>query len=103
MIESREDEYLDPTDRLLLCRKCGGPRQSRVQFNGSSFTPRCLCLCQQEEERLRREAEKRRQRMERIKQRKAQGLHDRYLYDHTFAHDNGQNPVMAKIRAYVAH
>ena len=32
---------------------------------------------------------------------KAQGLQDRYLYDYTFANDNGQNPLMDKARAYV--
>ena len=41
--------------------------------------------------------------MERIKRRKAQGLQDRYLYDYTFANDSGQNPLMAKARAYVEH
>ena len=41
--------------------------------------------------------------MERIKRRKAQGLQDRYLYDYTFANDNGQNPVMEKAHAYVEH
>ena len=34
-----------------------------------------------------------------IKRRKAQGLQDRYLYDYTFANDNGQNPLMDKARA----
>ena len=28
-------------------------------------------------------------------------LQDRYLYDYTFANDNGQNPLMDKARAYV--
>ena len=46
-------------------------------------------------------AEERQRRMERIKRRKAQGLQDRYLYDYTFANDNGQNPLMDKARAYV--
>ena len=41
--------------------------------------------------------------MEHIRRRKAQGLQDRYLYECTFAHDNGENPVMAKARAYVNH
>ena len=98
-----EDEYLDPVDGLLHCRKCGGPRQIRIQFNGSSFTPRCVCPCQQEKERRRREAEERRQRMDRIRRRKAQGLQDRYLYEYTFDRDNGENPVMVKIHAYVDH
>ena len=49
----------------------------------------------------RKAAEERQRRMERIKRRKAQGLQDRYLYDYTFANDNGQNPLMDKARAYV--
>ena len=103
MSEIREDEYIDPADGLIHCRKCGGPRQTRIQFNGSSFKPRCVCPCQQESERHRKEAEERRQRMERIRRRKAQGLQDRYLYGYTFANDNGQNPVMVKAHAYVDH
>ena len=105
MIEIHEDEYLDPADGLIHCRKCGGPRQAVIPdpFKGGTFKPRCVCSCQQEKERRRREAEERRQRMERIKRRKAQGLQDRYLYGYTFAHDNGQNPVMAKAHAYVDH
>ena len=103
MTEIREDEYLDPADGLLHCRKCGGPRQARIQLDESSFAPRCTCPCQQEQEHRRRESEERCQRMESIRRRKAHGLQDRYLYDYTFAHDSGKNPVMAKARAYVAH
>ena len=103
MTEIREDEYLDPADGLLHYRKCGGPRQIRIQFNGSSFVPHCVCPCQQERERCRTEAEERHERMERIRRRKAQGPQDRYLYEYTFAHDNGENPVMKKARAYVDH
>ena len=63
--------------------------------------PRCICQCQREAEEQRKAAEERQRRMERIKRRKAQGLQDRYLYDYTFANDNGQNPLMDKARAYV--
>ena len=63
--------------------------------------PRCICQCQRVAEEQRKAAEERQRRMERIKRRKAQGLQDRYLYDYTFANDNGQNPLMDKARAYV--
>ena len=78
MTEIREDEYLDPADGLIHCRKCRGPRQAVIPdpFKGGSFKPRCVCSCQQEAERRRKEAEERRQRMERIRRRKAQGLQD---------------------------
>ena len=78
-------------------------RQTVVPCFGKSgyFMPRCICQCQQEAEEQRKAAEERQRRMERIKRRKAQGLQDRYLYDYTFANDNGKNPLMDKARAYV--
>ena len=54
-------------------------------------------------QRQRKETEAQRDRMDRIKRRKAQGLQDRYLYDYTFANDNGENPLMDKARSYVEH
>ena len=92
------NEYIDPADGLIHCKKCKGQRQTIVPNFGKPgyFMPRCICQCQ-------REAEERQRRMERIKRRKAQGLQDRYLYDYTFANDNGKNPLMKKARAYVEH
>ena len=99
-----EDEYIAPSDGLIHCQKCDTPRQTVVRSPfGGYIAPRCVCRCQQEEERRRREAEERRQRMERIRRRKSQGLQDRYLYEYTFAHDNGENHVIAKVHAYVDH
>ena len=102
-VELAGDEYIDPADGLIHCKKCGGQRQTVVPCFGKPgyFMPRCICQCQQEAEEQRKAAEERQRRMERIKRRKAQGLQDRYLYDYTFANDNGQNPLMDKARAYV--
>ena len=101
-VELAGDEYIDPSDGLIHCKKCGGQRQTVVPCFGKSgyFMPRCICQCQQEAEEQRKAAEERQRRMERIKRRKAQGLQDRYLYDYTFANDNGKNPLMDKARAY---
>ena len=102
-VELAWDEYIDPADGLIHCKKCGGQRQTVVPCFGKPgyFMPRCICQCQREAEEQRKAAEERQRRMERIKRRKAQGLQDRYLYDYTFANDNGQNPLMDKARAYV--
>lgn len=102
-VELAGDEYIDLSDGLIHCKKCGGQRQTVVPCFGKSgyFMPRCICQCQQEAEEQRKAAEERQRRMERIKRRKAQGLQDRYLYDYTFANDNGQNPLMDKARDYV--
>ena len=74
-VELAGDEYIDPADGLIHCKKCGGQRQTVVPCFGKPgyFMPRCICQC----------------------------LQDRYLYDYTFANDNGQNPLMDKARAYV--
>ena len=102
-VELAGDEYIDPSDGLIHCKKCGGQRQTVVPCFGKSgyFMPHCICQCQREAEEQRKAAEERQRRMERIKRRKAQGLQDRYLYDYTFANDNGKNPLMDKARAYV--
>lgn len=86
-----EDEYIDPDDGLIHCKHCGGNRQTVVPCFGKSgyFMPRCVCPCQAEAEHQRKEAEAQRNRMESIKRRRAQGLQDHYLYDYTFANDNG--------------
>ena len=88
-VELAGDEYIDPADGLIHCKKCGGQRQTVVPCFGKPgyFMPRCICQCQQEAEEQRKAAEERQRRMERIKRRKAQGLQDRYLYDYTFAND----------------
>ena len=90
-MELAGDEYIDPADGLIHCKKCGGQRQTVVPCFGKPgyFMPRCICQCQREAEEQRKAAEERQRRMERIKRRKAQGLQDRYLYDYTFANDNG--------------
>ena len=104
-IELAGDEYIEQADGLIHCKKCCGSRQTVVpRFGGSGyFMLRCLCPCQQKAQEERKAMEEQRERMERIKRRKAQGLQDRYLYDYTFANDNGQNPVMEKAHAYVEH
>lgn len=104
-IKPREDEYIDPSDKLLHCKACRGRRQTVIpNFCAAGYLmPRCICPCQEQAQRQRKEAQALRERMERIQSRKSQGLQDRYLYDYTFANDNGQNPLMEKAHAYVSH
>ena len=47
-MELAEDEYIDPSDGLIHCKKCGGQRQTVVPCFGKSgyFMPRCICQCQ---------------------------------------------------------
>ena len=36
-VELAEDEYIDPADGLIHCKKCGGQRQTVVHFLNSSI------------------------------------------------------------------
>ena len=64
-VELAEDEYIDPSDGLIHCKKCGGQRQTVVPCFGKSgyFMPRCICQCQREAEEQRKAAEERQRRM----------------------------------------
>ena len=64
-VELAEDEYIDLSDGLIHCKKCGGQRQTIVPCFGKSgyFMPRCICQCQREAEEQRKAAEERQRRM----------------------------------------
>ena len=72
----RDDEYLDPADGLLHCKTCHGLRQTVIPAPGGTgfLRPRCLCPCQSAAEKQRKAAEEKRERLERIQRRKAQGV-----------------------------
>lgn len=57
--EPREDEYVDPADGLLHCKKCGGLRQTVIPNFGKPgyLTPRCICPCQMAAEQQRKQEE----------------------------------------------
>ena len=58
-VELAEDEYIDPSDGLIHCKKCGGQRQTVVPCFGKPgyFMPRCICQCQREAEERRKAAD----------------------------------------------
>ena len=64
-VELAGDEYIDPVDGLIHCKKCGGQRQTVVPCFGKPgyFMPRCICQCQREAEEQRKAAEERQRRM----------------------------------------
>ena len=75
-VELAEDEYIDPSDGLIHCKKCGGQRQTVVPCFGKSgyFMPHCICQCQREAEEQRKEdmkmlyTEKEKHEIERVKE-----------------------------------
>lgn len=75
-VELAEDKYIDSSDGLIHCKKCGDQRQTVVPcfVKSGYFMPRCICQCQREAEEQRKAAEERQRRMERIKPQKGTGF-----------------------------
>ncbi len=75
-----EDEYINPEDGLLYCKRCETPRQVVVPhpFGQGYSVHRCVCACRREAIEQSAAEEERIRRAQRIRRRKSQGLQDRY-------------------------
>ena len=100
-IKVEEGDYLCADDHLLYCGRCHTPKQVRIQLNGQPKIMNCLCRCGTEKRDAEEEAWKRRDRMNRIKRLRVEGLQIPLGRTYTFAHDDGSNPKMEFARSYV--
>ena len=98
----RDDEYINEADKLIYCSKCRTPRQCKIEHNAQTITLSIRCRCQQESDEQEEAKFQKRQRQIQIEHLKANGLHDKYLHDYTFANDKGYNTdEMKKAHRYV--
>lgn len=81
--ELREGEYLE-ADGLIYCEKCRTPRQCRKELSGRVLLLPCICKCQQEELKRKKEEGEARERMNLIHRLKATGIQERHLLDWRF-------------------
>ena len=99
--EFLEDTYIDPLDGLAHCKRCHKPRQKVYPFMDSTKKLPFPCPCIEDrwdqEDALRESREL----MTQISKLKSDGLQDKALYRCTFANDEGYNPQISIIRAYV--
>lgn len=69
-VEMEDGDYIDPKDGLIHCGVCKVAKQKRLEASmltdGREMIVRCICKCQAEELRHRRELEERKEEMERI-------------------------------------
>lgn len=96
------DFYND--DGLICCRKCGTPKQMRVNILDEERVVVCICKC--ESERL--EAEKQEREREKFRTRCMRnrniGFPDEKMQHWTFANDDRGNPALTQaMRNYVDH
>jgi len=98
-----EDEYINPEDGLIYCKKCKTKRQTIVPLGTGAIRPKVPCQCQTEQQ-VKEEAERKRwEHFNKVSRLKANGLQDKTLLNYTFANDTGINPEMQKAHDYVKH
>ena len=87
-------------DGLLHCKVCKQPVQHRLEICGKVHLVRCLCQC--DEERMKRQEEEERRQKERmyIASLKANGIQEQYFYSWTFQNAE-QNNDIRMARRYV--
>ena len=99
----REDEYLDENG-LICCSKCHTPRQKRIEVNGRTIAPRCMCACQTEDYDRREQERKHQEFLDTVAKNRSIGLPDPGLRKHTFENDLGYNPKQIRMaKRYVQH
>ena len=99
-IKTEEGDYVQ--DGLLHCGKCRTPKQCRVEVMGMTISPKVLCKC--ESERLEREAEAERikERAERIKKYRKMGFPQSQMEYWTFDNDDlGNEKLTNMAKRYV--
>ena len=101
-VELAGDEYIDPADGLIHCKKCGGQRQTVVPCFGNPATL-CPAASASASGRLRNSARllKNGSAAWSVSNAERHRACKTVICMTTFANDNGQNPLMDKARAYV--
>lgn len=91
-------------DGLLICHKCGTPKQCRVNvFDTERIVP-CLCKCKAEEREAEQREQERREFMLRCEKYRRMGFEDSSMHHWTFANDDMSNPALTHaMQNYVAH
>lgn len=89
-------------DGLLVCGKCGEKKQAHIKTAIIDRVVFVACACKREEEQRMREAQKRMDAENRIKELRRRGITSAEGYRKTFANDNGSNPsFMETCKRYV--
>lgn len=100
-----DNEYINPSDGLIYCKKCNTPRQTtiHVPWSDKPYHPHIMCRCESEELKRQEAEAKCRAEQEELKRLRSVGLQDIVLRSFTFENDLGYNPQIAKARKYVEH
>ena len=96
VLELAADEYINPADSLVYCRKCKKPRQMSLPFLGRNLGPRIACDCQKEAEAAENKARGQEERRRLISQLKSSGLGWKALEEYRFDKARYLDPEVIK-------
>lgn len=94
------DEFLDEAG-FRCCRVCGKRKENEYSMIGRRFRVRCLCECEQAEQKKLQEEQQKREFALHVHALKTVGLTDRRFYEWRFDNDNGRNLKMKLAYSYV--
>lgn len=90
------DDDVFERDGLLFCRRCGTPRQCRVNILGQQRIAPCLCQCLEEARAARKFEQERAEQALAIEQYRSAGFPDREMARYRFERDNGSQPKIRR-------
>lgn len=95
-IKAEQGDFVDEATGLLMCGKCGTPKQCKVELFGTIRKPMCLCKCQTDQREREEEERKRIEFEKRVKQMRRAGFPDEEMQNWTFANDDLANERITK-------
>lgn len=95
-IKAEQGDFVDEATGLLMCGKCGTPKQCKVELFGTIRKPMCLCKCQTDQREREEEERKRIEFEKRVKQMRRAGFPDEEMQNWNFANDDLANERITK-------
>lgn len=90
-------------DGLLYCGRCNTRKQFKCELPGQSFIAGCMCKCETEKYNREKEAAAEAERLDKIKNLRISGIHDKEIHNMTFAADDRRDAKKSDLaRRYVA-
>ncbi|MEA4894097.1 MAG: ATP-binding protein, partial [Oscillospiraceae bacterium] len=104
-MEITTNDYINPIDGMLYCRKCHTPKEKMICFPPGSPRQKIEIKCQCETEQKKREAQEIRKRethLRNVRDLRSSGIRDEALKKYTFESSNDKNSdIMGKAQKYV--
>lgn len=94
-IKTEDGDYIE--DGLLHCGKCRTPKQCRVEVMGMIISPKVLCECGKEQQKLEKEKAENQELLDRIRKYRSIGFPESQMKSWTFENDDRSNEKLTNM------